>query len=459
MIRTRHVLAYALLAALLVSLTLAGRPSDPPVPVASGPSIAQQWFDTQHVARQQGIRNLIAFYDPDVVIEGARAAHGRSEALEHLEDMLPPEVYRRDMVQGVFLGPTGAVTLERITSTGSMVPEYVVFLHEMGPLGIIHEMMAASIQAWRRYGPGDVRLLAVDRLVRRYLARGSAAEDGLELTDLPDFGGPAIFVAGAEDERVPLRSVVLLAEQDAGAGCPGSMAIVLHLDSAGRITREQRLPLDRDQLRCSDPGAPPAGWWDSIVIPEPVSRILTGEVPLGGDRVPVFNSTPGLDALLVWGHDRFRQAGMEPPALSEVTFLAREVDLCRGITGMALEDSLSLCFDEGDACASATCASWRPWARTTLLHELAHVWMTDHVSHAQQAAFIDRAGLPTWADTDHPWAQRGVELAASTIAAALGDEPLQVSRLFGQRSCAELKELLGIVIDPMPTLALRCVAR
>jgi len=460
MSRPRHGLSVALVAALLVALTWAGRPPAPAVPVSRDASVAQQWFDAQHAARRQGIENLMAFYDPDVEIDGAnegsRETHGRTQALAYLEDVLPPDVYRLDLADGVFLGPTSAVTLERITSTGSMVPEDAVFIHQMGPLGITHQAMASSIQVWRRYSPSDVRLLEADRLARDYLAARSRGA-GMELIDLPDFGGPAIFLAGAQDERLPMRSVVLIVDTDIGGGCPGSVAIVLELDDAGRISSEQQFSRDRDVMGCSELGILPTGWWDTITIPERVSRIPSGEVLLAGESVSVFNSTPRLDALLAWGADRFQLAGMEPPALSDVTFYRRTVDLCRGITGLALGKSLSLCFDEADACASTACTTWRPWTRTTLLHELAHVWMTDNVSHAQREAFITRAGLPTWADTDHPWAERGVELAASTIAGALMPEPLKVSPLFGPRSCAELTDLAGIVIGPARARAPRCV--
>jgi hypothetical protein len=50
-----------------------------------------------------------------------------------------------------------------------------------------------------------------------------------------------------------------------------------------------------------------------------------------------------------------------------------------------------------------------------LIHELAHVWIEDHVRVAARRAFVSRNDLPTWNDHDHEWDDRGVELAAFTI--------------------------------------------
>jgi hypothetical protein len=476
--------------ALALLVACSGAPTGPR---PAEPDVAGPWFAALLEARRQGEHNLLGFYDPDVVIDdpdGLRAeVRGRSEALAHLSDSLPAEVYQRQLTTGIFLGATTAITGERITSTGSMLPVDVVYIHEMGPRGIRHESTAESIVAWRRSSPDDPRLLAVDRIARRYVqgwSTGRAAPlaglyapgasirddflalraDGLDVpalvtqagdqgglpdarvTSLPGFGGPGIFLAAASDTKQPIGSLVLLLDH-ATAGCTATDAVVLNLEGAGRIARERRFHRSQDWVRCTGT-TPPQGWWDTLPVPATLVRTRSGLVVSGASKIVMFNSTPALDSVLTWAMDRFRAAGLDPPAPSDVTFYASTVDLCRGIEGLTVEGSVSLCFDESALCIDEACTQMRTWPRIATLHELAHVWMADHVARERQSRFVEAARLPTWANVRHPWHERGVELAAATIAWALMSEPTQMSESLTPRSCARLSELYSLLTDRAP---------
>ena len=458
-------------------------------------SVAQQWFDRHNDAGRQGTANLAAFYDPDVIqtngFSGAGRIKGRANVLHALDEQLPNDEYTRDLVHGVYLGPHSAVTLERIESTGSALPEDATFLHTMTPAGIARETYAPSILASRRDHPEDVRLLAVDRLVERYLdiwSDGSGSDPtmpytpGASLVDpflaieatanefvdlqnapmlegglagstvlqLPDYGGPAVFVAGPLDAGRPLSQLVLLFDVDMAPECRAAMAVVATLDGDGRIAQELRLHRDDDWVRCSRGHSLPSGWWETATIPEAVARVGTGKVKVGNSFVAVFNSTPSLDRLLQWGQGRFQDAGLPGPELQEITFLSPEADLCNGIHGLALADELILCLDEERACLDDGCAGWRAWSRVAVLHELAHSWIDQHVASETATAFTGMAGLPTWSSPAQPWGRRGVELAAETIAWALMDESYRINTKLGPHSREELSDLYVLLTGQSP---------
>lgn len=60
----------------------------------------------------------------------------------------------------------------------------------------------------------------------------------------------------------------------------------------------------------------------------------------------------------------------------------------------------------------------------TVLHEFAHAWAHHNLSDETRRDFVELHGLPSWNDPDIPWARRGTEVAAETIAKALLNSPL-----------------------------------
>jgi hypothetical protein len=66
----------------------------------------------------------------------------------------------------------------------------------------------------------------------------------------------------------------------------------------------------------------------------------------------------------------------------------------------------------------------------TLLHELAHAWEYHTMSDETRQAYLEITGLPTWADPEVGWADRGIERAATTIAWGLLETPITNSAAF-----------------------------
>ncbi|NNF56212.1 MAG: hypothetical protein HKN03_17435 [Acidimicrobiales bacterium] len=95
----------------------------------------------------------------------------------------------------------------------------------------------------------------------------------------------------------------------------------------------------------------------------------------------------------------FQRRGLQPPAVT-IEF-HDHTEACQGHPGYFRPrlDRIDICSD-------------LPFV---LVHELAHVWIEEHVSVATRRAFATRNDLPTWNDHDYDWKERGVELAAFTI--------------------------------------------
>ena len=70
--------------------------------------------------------------------------------------------------------------------------------------------------------------------------------------------------------------------------------------------------------------------------------------------------------------------------------------------------------------------------------------------------FTEQAGLPTWADTASVWEDRGVELAASTIAWALTDEPMVNPRFADRFTCRQLGDLFKTLTGKPAPKSARC---
>jgi hypothetical protein len=329
----------------------------------------------------------------------------------------------------------------------------------------IHQRAANYIAAWSSADASAAQVLyAAEATVRDSMADvqlagaaqiGTLAEadvlagglPGVTLDSLPDFGGPASFAAGKpawRDPRPPLETQVLLVTADDGSGCPGHLAIVLDLDADGLITTERRYHRADDLLRCAG-GTLPTGWWDDVTLPPAVATELTGTLEIEGHEVQVFNGTGGLDGLVEWAFGRFTAAGLPTPVVNSVTFLERRTDKCDAIVGLIADREVTLCFLT-TVCVGDLCERWSVAARTTALHELAHAWIDDHVSTDTRKAFLELAGLESWASADVAWGDRGVELAASTMAWGLLDEETSVTPLLGPRSCEELTELFRLLV-------------
>jgi hypothetical protein len=256
----------------------------------------------------------------------------------------------------------------------------------------------------------------------------------------------------------------MLVTADGGEGCPGHLAVVLDLDGQGRIARETRYHRIDTMSRCVGEASADTSatrWWDGISIPAAVTKIQTGVLTVNGEDVVMFNSTPALEEVFVWAADRFADAGLASPIVTEVAFYDRRLDMCSGINGFTLGTTLSLCFVEGSTIGNSS--EYTDWtlAKATTLHELGHVWMSARgrggpVPPEVTERFTEQAGLPTWADTAYVWEDRGVELAASTISWALTEEPVVHPRFADRFTCSQLADLFTTLTGKPAPESARC---
>lgn len=490
----RRALALALVALTLFPST-ACTGADPAALAVTAP---EMWFASYHDALRQGVFNTRSHYADDALVDlsslGFPAVTGSAEGLQVIGRAFVP--FRdRDHEQGdLYVSGTGAVEAAPIQEPFGDANRLVA-INEFGPGGITSQTFAVSELAWRAGRTDDPRMLARHLLARDWAhAWSTGSASALEalyvptatLTDdlmgvgaqsraevvahaaedaeaggspqfsidlLPGLSGPATYVvASAASHYVePMQAMVMLVTASEGEGCPGHLAVVVELDEQGRITHESRYHRVDTLARCVQRGARTTGaagasaWWEDLAIPPPVARVQSGVLSLNGADVLMFNSTPHLDRLVVWASGRFDAVGLKPPTLTEVAFYDNQIDLCRNVRGLALGASLSLCFLERTACTDpGECTDWREPAKATALHELGHAWMAGLPKQTQQA-FTAQGGQAGWADTADLWGERGVELAAETIAWALMDEPYTVNPQLGVRTCPELGTLFEIL--------------
>jgi hypothetical protein len=467
--------------------------------VQATPTIAEQWFAARISAQRQGVENLVAFYDPSLVLDhralGAELITGRAEALEYLNAQWQPFHDTRTQTGPLYLSADAALATENV-SPGRQSRQIDAVVHTtMGPVAAVSETIAASLVSWRTYGTaGDGRTATVHALAQRYarawsqgdadsvselyqpdavvtdslagvtadgdaqiadLAAAPTAAGGLSgavVEQLPDFRGPAVFAAGRRLEDVAFDTIALLMTVGTEGSCPRRVAAVLQLGRDGLIRSEERFHRIDDLQRCH--GALPPGWWDSVTVPDPVLVERTGSLPVGDLEIEVFNGTPGLDGLITWSFDQFRAHGLGAPEVRRVTFHDNQIDKCEGVTGLILGDAVTLCFDSATACRDRACTAWDTWVQKTTLHELAHAWMDEHLTPQVITQFLTATGKPTWSAPEHPWGDRGVELAAETIAWTMVDQPIPVNPKLGPHSCDELARyyelLTGRTPDPIP---------
>ncbi len=196
------------------------------------------------------------------------------------------------------------------------------------------------------------------------------------------------------------------------------------------------------------------GWWVSAGVPEPVLVERSGTLLVGDVEVEVYNGTPGLERLIAWSFAQFQAHGLGTPNVHRVTFHTKSINTCQGVNGLILGDAVILCFNSAAACMDQDCTDWMTWTKKTTLHELAHAWIDEHVTTEVIDRFRTATAAPTWSDQAHAWGERGVELAAETIAWATADQPVRVNLKLRPRSCHELARdyeiLTGRPPEPTP---------
>lgn len=316
---------------------------------------------------------------------------------------------------------------------------------------VAEDLMESWVAAWSAPDPTAFRLLyardaVVEDSIAGWEARGAAdiaaratgqTRTSWAVAILED-GTPAVYpIAHRPDGLVGIVALVEAADR---RGCPGRLAIVVEIRGQFLVREERYWEVERARTCVPRSALPEDTWWRGrsllLPVPTPAERLeeLTSAITASGTSIDVRNSTAGLDRLLEWGLSRFEQAGLDHPRLTKVVFSSHVAE-CDSVAGRAHAGDdgwdLLICTSEEEACEDTSCTTFELRARHTILHELAHVWMDDHLDDDAQEAFLEFVGLDDWLGTDRRWVERGIEHAAEMIAWGLLDSNMYVLRLGG----------------------------
>jgi hypothetical protein len=119
-----------------------------------------------------------------------------------------------------------------------------------------------------------------------------------------------------------------------------------------------------------------------------------------------------------WALDRFHDADLDLPPLT--------IDF-RGPDQAGCGDAPARAHLDHNPVLVAMCWS----SPFILLHELAHIWESNHVTDSTRQTFTAmRTDIQAWASLEVPWDHRGREHAANVIAWGLLEDPYPVSRTY-----------------------------
>jgi hypothetical protein len=184
-------------------------------------------------------------------------------------------------------------------------------------------------------------------------------------------------------------------------------------------------------------------------IPDDPRRV-TATVAIGSDEVQIVNGSDAQRDLVAWAIGRYTDAGLPPPTPRSVAFPPSAT--CVLVAGLAVDTGegvdLQLCFGQAEACADPDCTPTLT-ARSTLIHELGHVWTVQHADETTRAEFLELRGLEDWNGPDLAWDERGTEHAAEILAWGLLDEPYLSARLPDDQ-CAELADAFEVLTGVPP---------
>jgi hypothetical protein len=128
------------------------------------------------------------------------------------------------------------------------------------------------------------------------------------------------------------------------------------------------------------------------------------------DPPGIYGADPEFTAAIESALDRFDSVGLTLPELR--IYYHSDPSGCLGAIGLFNLDGsgsrVDLCTQVG----------------YTLLHELAHAWEYHTMSDATRQAYLNHAGLTSWASPDVNWEDRGIERAAWTVAWGLLETPI-----------------------------------
>lgn len=262
----------------------------------------------------------------------------------------------------------------------------------------------------------------------------------------PPPDSPAVYVTRDYLRPGSGPAAHLLLLERSVATCPGASAVVLTVDAAGHVIAERRFHALSSVRACASAGDLEPGWWTGRGLPVPIGERVTGRVESGSGSIEIRNGTPELEAFVRWGLGRFAGAGLAPPRVWSITFdpfappcsdYSGYTDSSDGFTRIVIcadaGDTAPRGPEDGDGCTEASCPNFSWSRRELLVHELGHAWLITHLDRQARDDFTNYVGA-SWDDEAVPAAQRGVELAASTIAWGLTGLSAERAGL-GARTC------------------------
>jgi hypothetical protein len=268
------------------------------------------------------------------------------------------------------------------------------------------EAIAASTEAeW----PGSPVLRSLGELFDRALLDGATAPVSPQR--------PGVFFAQPRIGTHPTQVMMVARSRDT---CPGDVVVLLTLDDGGRVSAERRFHEIESVRRCVRPEDRQRGWWTGRDLPIPLTDRVTATLGRRSAPIEVRNGNVALHALLRRSLARFSQAGLEPPPVQSVLFdpfdprcddYGAYAEWSRGRT------RILVCWDGGAIYWGGSFGLVPPPATEVLiLHELSHAWLVAHLDQQTQGRYQSRVGAPSWNSSADPWAHRGVEIAAGTMA-------------------------------------------
>jgi hypothetical protein len=472
-----------LVAAILVLGACGGGATGPTAPAEPADSSLDEWEpvwgadlvllfeDLATVCDEQRAIGVAGWFTPggslDLRAVGGPLATAEAETADAVRDlwfMCDPAGPRVDVdVEEVFARDDGAV-VTWVSSIDGVADRWAQLFVAAGTGRLASRLYAPPAPD----GPG-VAPVAAEAVVDRWLSAWAdgtpealAAVYATDATLRDPFGGGerrgVEAIAGADGPpvtrhgRVPVHGFTVpgtdlheaIVVVDTDGACPMVEARRWILDGDGRILDESRYLEVVSARRClGDPGD---GWWMGWAPPEPSARVLVDEIEVAGRVVELVNAELSHPLFARWLLERFTEAGLAVPEVRAMWFPPAPECVDRG--GLALDRDeryagqpvVFVCFEASEVHQRRPKAGWRPVAAIYGLHELAHIWMTQHLDDTTRDGFVDRLDLPTWSAASSSWSERGVEHAASTIAWGLAGDRLARYMIPPAPPCEELTD-------------------
>jgi hypothetical protein len=259
---------------------------------------------------------------------------------------------------------------------------------------------------------------------------------------------PRVFVY---DDGDLVEAIALV--QTAG-DCPVLEARRWLLDDDS-IVAEQRYAHVPSVRRCD--ASFPGGWWDTFVLPPDLQDNVTELLDVGGMTVDLVNAEPVQERFARWLFDRFAAAGIGYPAARAIWF-SPAPECIVGRAGLAVESDARyedrhtavVCYPFDRIASDSSGSGWSTAATALGLHELAHLWMLDHLSDDTRSAFDELGGFEVWREGAAEWRDRGVEHAATTIAWGLAGTQDARYPILPPPTCDQLSQRFRLLTGRTP---------